>query len=520
MPEPASSFTLSRRQEWLGVGLILFIFLGISFLVATRTPTVYMDETVFADPPANLYLGSGFTSTMWAQDRDEMFSRQPPLYMGMLYVFFKEFGFGLFQARAANACFTAAAGLLVWAGLRRSGFIRSPGARLLALALVLSGWVSTQTFRTIRYDVGMFLVSALVFFAWCQPGRLRTRYLWAVLASILCPFVGVPMLPFVALMLAIQLAVYRFRNIGLTISVGAGFALGVGLMLLFYAHFGVLQRFLEFVFDVTSAMHRQKPSLKEILFGSPFGEASLITSFFGNPTSFENMKTMFDYSAFFLFVIFLFLAKKFWATADAANRRFIVFILLTTLVLPPIIQLAGHYWADYRWMTYMPLAIAVPRLFELTAGIRFPVLTRQLAYCVAAFSIFLGVPLRSLLAFPDWTARSTTPLERVAARVVRPNDVVICQCKTYFAIRPHAQLVFCTGLSAMGGFDQIKDLPTNDVSLICLFPTNVAQITGIAGGKWKKVDVSNIPEAEALSKSRYAVSFYRRDTNGVSAVTP
>jgi hypothetical protein len=344
--------------------------------------------------------------------------------------------------------------------------------------------------------------------------------LWLVLASILCPFVGVPMLPFVSLILAIQLLVYRFRNIGLTISVGAGFGVGVGLLLLFYFHFGVLDHFLNFVFDVTGALHRQKPSLKDIVFGSSPREASLVTSFFGNPTSFENMKTMFDYSAFFLFLVFLFFAKKFWPTADTANRKFIIFILLTTLVLPPIIQLAGHYWSDYRWMTYIPLTIAVPRLLELTVGMQHPRLLRRLAYGVVGFSIFLGVPFRLLIALPDWAARSTTPLDRVAAQVVRPTDVVICQCKTYFAIRPHAQLVFCTGLSARGEFRFIKDLPTNDVSLICLFPTNVAEITGIPGGKWKKVDVSDIPEAEAMSKSRYAVSFYRRDTNGAPTTKP
>ena len=366
MPEADAPSKLSSKQECLGMGLILLIFLGVSLLVAARTPTVHVDEPVFADPAANLYFGSGFTSTMWGEDRHELWSSQPPLYTGTLYVFFKAFGFGLYQARAANDLFAAAGGVLIWAALRRSRFIQSPGYRLLALGLVLSGSCSTLTFRMIRYDVIMFLVSALVFFAWCQPAQCRTCYLWVLLAGILCPFAGVPMLPYVGLILLIQLAVYRFRNIGLTICVGAGFAIGAGLLLLYYQHFGVLDHFLKFVHGATHSdsllTPLPKPSLKTIIFGERLGQESLLTSFFGNPFVFENMKTMCDYSAVLLFLLFVPLALETWLGLGGRNCKFIPFVLLTTLVMPPVIQLAGHYWSDYRWMTYIPLAIAVPRL--------------------------------------------------------------------------------------------------------------------------------------------------------------
>jgi hypothetical protein len=514
MPELDRPANLSPKQEWLGAGLIIFVFLSISLLVATRTPTVYIDEPVFADPAANLYFGQGFTSTMWAQDRHELFSRQPPLYMRLLYVFFECFGFGLRQARMANAVMAAAAALLVWGALRRTGFIQSPAYRLTALVLILSGSVSTLTFRMVRYDVAMFLVSALVFNAWCLPANCRSRYLWVILASALCPFAGVPMLPYVSLLLAIQFVVYRFRNLGLMISVATGFALGVGLFLLYYYHYGVLGEFLDFVSDVTGARHRQAPPLSVMLFGDDRGNAGLLTSFFGYPNSFQNMKTLFDYSAFLLFAVFALLAWKIWPIVNGPNRKFIVFIVLTTLGLPPIIHVAGHYWSDYRWMTYIPLTIAVPWLLEWSRELAVAPRLRRWLWGIVGLSIFFGVPLRSLVTVPDWSARSTKPLEQVAARVVQPSDIVLCQCKTYFAIRPRAQLVFCSGLSAMGELQFIKDFPTNQISLICLYPTNIADITAIVGGKWKKLALDDVPEAAALSRTRYAVNFYRRDTNG------
>src|ERR1700761_843046 len=106
-PESVRPYRPNFRSEYAWVGFLILVFLTTSFLVASRSPTVHMDETVFADPAANLYFGSGFTSTMWAQNRNELWSSQPPLYAGLLYVFFKVLGFGLAQARTANACIAA-----------------------------------------------------------------------------------------------------------------------------------------------------------------------------------------------------------------------------------------------------------------------------------------------------------------------------------------------------------------------------------------------------------------------------
>jgi hypothetical protein len=507
-------FKLSPKQEILGAILILLFFLCISSLVATRTPTVYIDEPVFADPAANLYLGSGFTSTMWGEDRHELWSSQPPLYSSLLYVFFKCFGFGLFQARMANAVMAAAGGLLIWAGLRRARFIESPGYRLMALVLVLSGSATTLAFRTIRYDVGAFLVSALVFFTWCLPSHWRTRYLWLLLSSMLCLVSGVPMLPYVSLVLFLQLLVYHGQNVRRMISVIIGFGLGAGCLLLFYNHFGVLDHFLHFVSSVTSATRREKPSFGQLLYGKPFGSSSLLVSFFGNPVSYQDMKTMFDYSTFILFLVLIYLSRKMWRSTDVKTHKLIAFVALTTLVIPPVIQLSAHYWSDYRWMTYMPLAVVIPRLVEIACENKTLTFTRRGVFTAISLSAFMGVPFRSLLPLADWSARSVTPLNRVCEQVVKPSDVVVCQCKTYFAIRPRAELVFCTGLSAMGELRFVKDLPTNQVSLICLYPTNVADITAVVGGHWKKLNLDNVPEAGALKHTRYAVDFYRRQDAG------
>jgi len=128
-------------------------------------------------------------------------------------------------------------------------------------------------------------------------------------------------------------------------------------------------------------------------------------------------------------------------------------------------------------------------------------------------SIFMGVPLRTLAIIPGWRARSITPLERVAARIARPTDVVVCEYKAYFALRPRTRLLYANGLVARGDFGKTKDLPTNEITLLCLPASTFESVTQIIGGKWKKVPLDGIPEAEALAKTRYAVDFYRRDSS-------
>jgi len=128
-------------------------------------------------------------------------------------------------------------------------------------------------------------------------------------------------------------------------------------------------------------------------------------------------------------------------------------------------------------------------------------------------SVFMGIPLRTLAVIPGWRERSTTPLERVAARIARPEDVVVCEFRTYFALRPRTKLLYAYGLAAGGLFSKTKDLPVNEITLLCLPASTFESVTQIIGGKWKKVPLDGIPEAEALAKTRYAVDFYRRDSS-------
>jgi hypothetical protein len=131
-----------------------------------------------------------------------------------------------------------------------------------------------------------------------------------------------------------------------------------------------------------------------------------------------------------------------------AARHGVFFVVVLTLLVPLIMHFAGHYRFLYRWMAYIPLTITVPWLLSLESEIW---QSKPLCWFVIAIigvSIASGGPARTLVAILGWAERSTAPLEQAAAAVVHSDDVVVCTVKAWFAVRPHAKLVYCYGLPA------------------------------------------------------------------------
>ena len=501
----------SCRRECLLAGLLLALFVAINLAVATHTPTVNPDESGYADPAANLYLGSGFTSTIWAQGSHEFWCGNVPLYQFILYADFKLFGFGLFQARAANTFLAAGAAFLIWAALRFSKFTTTANGRLLSLALILSGAVSTLTFRTIRPDATMFFICALVFFCSQLPVRLRYRCLLAGAISALLPFAGVPMLPYAGLMAGIGFISFGWAEAGVLGSVCLGVGAGIGLLAIFYNHFSSFKTFLGIVLPFTLLGSQTEAGMwHSKVFGDEMNPDNLLTCFFGNPFSLLDQKTICDYSAVLLFGLFLVMAIGIWRTASPGARRGIIFVMLLTLVVPPVMHIAGHYRSMYRWMTYIPLTVAVPWILGMKPEHCRLKAAWYLVTVTLAAALIAGIPARTLLILPKWAERSTAPLEQATADIVRADDVVVCSYATWFAVRPHARQVYCGDSIARGAFWRTVDLPTNSVSLLCLWPGEYARITGAIGGNWRKIEAGESASLPALAKTRYAVNFYRR----------
>ena len=155
---------LNTRGARLVLGLVVAsLFLAANLGTSARSPVIWQDEVMFADPAVNLHLGQGFTTSAWFQSRDSMFAGNSPLYSLCLYPWIGALGFDVVVVRGLNYLLMLAVVATGLMSLKRLGLVTSPAPALAFALLVLCGDGVTYSYRSGRYDcLGMLLVSLLV----------------------------------------------------------------------------------------------------------------------------------------------------------------------------------------------------------------------------------------------------------------------------------------------------------------------------------------------------------------------
>ena len=370
------------RKELFWVGATIFVIFLVNLATAARSPTVWMDEVMLADPAANLVVaGRGFTSTAWPRyGSTRMWAGNAPLHSWLLAPWVAVWGLTPTAVRAINFVYISLAAWLLWAAVRRSGFIRSPRLRIALVVLVLCENAVVFSYRGGRYDtLGVLLLAIAAAGAVAKAPALRMALL--VFAGIAIPFAGLQLIPYAVVVCAALLLVFGARTLRVSLPLGVGVAAGGALL---YATFRALGIWDAFV-----------PAIREQMVGEA-GSAKLLVA---DPTLVLATAALLLGAAFGW--------KLGW-------RRFDVLALVLLVAVPAVLGWTGRFPHYYLWMIGIPALVAAVQVWERLQA-------RRIGWVVAALLIggaMAGLPARLAIMAIEWPRRDYAPVEALISRTV------------------------------------------------------------------------------------------------------
>jgi hypothetical protein len=490
----------SPTRERIVLAVLLVLFLAVNLLTAERSPTVWQDEVLYADPAINVIRGHGFTSAAWfAQPKEEMWVGNAPLHTLLLIPWLSMWGVTPTSVRSVNYLYIVVAAALMWAWARRLRIIKSASMRLVFVTLLICGQGVAFGYRSGRNDsIGILLVAGALFATAFQSSRLRTGLLAVI--GLLLPFAGLQLIPFVMLLcvlLGFFLGAARLRP---TIAFGLGCAFGATLLVLGPLFLGLWGGFCRSVLALAGpGLPQQGRFLSYLLGKAASGWWAL-----------EH-----DLSALCV-IVCLGLAVAVGLSAHDLNFRSPGVVGLTiALALPPVMSLAGRFPAYYSWMVFVPGTVCGVMVLERWLGTP-PV--GGLTACrvlLASFggllglAVVVGLPLRLTRAVAEWSARDYAQVESLVRTHVGAGDWVYCTYSAYYPAKDVAEVVFLPPYRRVMRRDEKARITT-----LVVAPNEAAEAQALIGGEWREVGVSLAgrkltPAFEELQSKLFGQAAYR-----------
>lgn len=470
---PAPMASPAGRWPWGVVLIVCAAALAINLITIDRSPAVWQDEVMFADPAINLATGHGFRTSAWMQAEDKTFAGNSPLYPLLLAGWLKAVGLVRPDAVISPAAvrslnyllMTVTVGVICLAAWR-AGAVRSRlGAGLLATVL-WGAWATTFSYRSGRYDVlGMLLVAAIFLAATIVRRPVRLGVMAAL--AILLAWAGLQNLVCVAAIGVIVLLLTGRRWLAEVLAVGAGSAVGLAGMLAVFWAGGLLDDFRGSVISLSQA----DPS-----FAGRFG-ASLFSMYRGDIST----------ATLIIAAIVLLVTGR----RAATNARWLWQALAFGLGVPVIVAFVSKFPVYYGWMGLVPAAICLLAFFESADS---PAVRRWLVGAFIVASCFM--PARQILTVLHWRERDAHQFDIQIANAVRSDDVAVCSFVAYYPVKRRAAWV---GLRTH--LANLTPARRETVSVLVLQDRDVAPVQQQLGGSWVEIEPTNNAAIHVLRRS-------------------
>jgi len=465
MPADLPSTSRNRNILVLGASLLGVLFV-LNLVTVSRTPIVWFDEVMYTDPAVNLSMGRGLISTLWPGiDAHAFWAGNVPLHQVLLAGWLKVFPLSVTSARAINLFYVVLVVGVLDQFCRRTALVISAKWRVCFWFLLTCGYGIALAYRSGRYDgLGMLLVSVAAYLWVC--GRRPVPLLLLGVTGMLMVLAGLQLLPFAVALAALAVLFAGRQYLAQAASLFTGFGFGVVVLYAVYRHFGVWEAFLQ---HVKSPRAAQSASLHQSLLAAPL-------AYFR------------DFSSFSLLLVgLLLLIVTYKWKARGRFAKPLVFAMVAGLLLPPMLQVLGHYPRLPGYLGWMPyLAILVPVISACERS--WDQLKPRWRWAVGAILLccgLIGLPAQIFLSATEWNARNEEQIEKVVQARISPNDVVLADFQAYYAMKRNGtEALFTTNWAEMPA-DQ-----KHSVSVLLVDPDLAPLFMAQIGGQWQASDVA------------------------------
>jgi hypothetical protein len=470
----------SRECIWLF--LIFGIFIILNLVTSTRSPTVWQDEVMFADPAINLVSHGKWVSTAWfAQTVNEFWMGNAPLYPALLAVWIKVFGTSITGVRSLNYFFTALAALLLWSWSYRANTVSKPWTRLLMVSLVLTGQGMAFSYRSGRYDALGYLLVITGLWAFTLNDS-RIRYSLLAVVGFLLPWAGLQLLPFVSFVGAVSLLVFASRFLMEWVWAAFGAVAGGCVFGAILKFTGLWKPFWSSVNGLSGSHTPLEVKLK-----------SLVGIYVQDQS----------YLPLLAAVALLVLIQRRHISAFTLKMALITGGI--AVFLPATLHLLAKFPIYYTWMAFIPLAILAAHLLSFPDAQT--KLLKKIALVCLVISILAGLPARLAVTVLQWRERDYAPVRALAQRTITKADCVYAAEQGYYAVKPIAHAILLPEYRPVMS-------PIEKEQITCLFinPSDFEYVTNFLGGKWTDTGEFVAPEQEKRSfgAAKYNLHVWRR----------
>ena len=492
IPAPANDTRLRLPRVELGLWCVaLALFIGFNAAISLDLQPVWLDEVTVADPAVNLYLGRGFTSTGWQyQTKEEFWASNAPLHQILLFHWLKAFKLSPLSVRSMNFVLMAGIILMTWLSVVRMSLVRTWQGRLAMLALMTCTAGLTFNYCAGRYDCIGILLCVTIFFAFSLE-REWQRWGTMVAAATFIPMAGVNLLPYVALMGGLCVAMFGLRYVRELGFVALGIVIGGSFLYMLYATNDVARviltsaggHALHDVVDKSSAVNDADASHKVLytLTHLPVMLAMRLKDL-GNWYTHDR-----SYMALSLFVV----GSAAYAYRQRALPRVSVltFGAAAALLVPFGLGLARNYPFYYSWMSLIPLAITAGHLISRRFETGSAVWERFALAGLMLFACYWGMPQRLVRMYQE--AELKSPYERMDAFLAantREGDAAYADFEPYYGLIARTRYTLLPTYK-----DMLSETERKELSLIVVRKQNADVAQQIVGGQWHKTAELNEP---------------------------